>query len=458
VRLWDAATGQELLTLKGHTGPVDGLAFSPDGQRLATAGADVRVWEAWPVPAETWHRRGLVSDVHSLFDKLALREEVVAALQKDPALSAMDRDFALQVAQTHPEDPAGLKNAAWVIVHSGSAGKDAYALALRQAQAALRLAPGDGFILNTLGFAQYRLGQYDQARATLAKSKKLTAENASIHTQLGWVLYEMGQFQDAVEEYRRALTLHPKYAVAHNDLGLCLYHMGRHEEAVTGYRKAIELDSQFAAPHENLGDALADEARFEGAMAEYQKALERGGKVAAERLRRLPLSRRLPAVLRGEDKPANATEQLEFASVCQEYYLRRYVAAERFFAAAFAADARLAEDVNNWNRYDAACAAALAGCGRGVDAAELDETDRARLRGQALAWLRADLAVHRKQLASERAKERAEARDRLQHWTQDIDLVGVREAAGLAKLPEAERTAWEKLWQEVDALIKSADK
>jgi hypothetical protein len=177
VRVWDAASGQELLTLRGHTGPVTGVAYSPDGRRLASAGYDatVRVWEASPVPPELWRRRGLVSDVQSLFDKLLLREEVVAALRKDATRSATDREFAVQVAQAHSENASALNEAAWKVVKAPDAGKDADTLALHQAEAADRLAPGDGSILNTLGVAQYRMGRYQEALATLTKSWQLNA-------------------------------------------------------------------------------------------------------------------------------------------------------------------------------------------------------------------------------------------------------------------------------------------
>jgi hypothetical protein len=148
---------------------------------------------------------------------------------------------------------------------------------------------------------------------------------------------------------------------------------------------------------------------------------------------------------------------LDFAKFCVEYK-ERYVTAVRYFTDAFAGDPKLADDLQAWHRYNAACAAALAAAGKGEDVAGLTGKDIAGLRSQALRWLRADLSARTRQLESGRPADRQEVQETMQHWQQDTDLAGVRDKESLAKLPEAERKEWEKLWADVAALLERTSK
>jgi hypothetical protein len=44
----------------------------------------------------------------------------------------------------------------------------------------------------------------------------------------------------------------------------------------------------------------------------------------------------------------------------------------------------------------------------------------------------------------------------MQHWQNDPNFAGVRNLDALRRLPDEERLAWKKLWQEVEALRQSA--
>ena len=93
------------------------------------------------------------------------------------------------------------------------------------------------------------------------------------------------------------------------------------------------------------------------------------------------------------------------------------------------------------NRYNAACTAALAGCGQGKDEPPPDEGARARWRKQAIEWLKADLAFWTKQVEAGPQQARAAGMQTLQHWKADTDLAGIREGFALAKPPEDRQKA-----------------
>src|SRR5262249_53721665 len=105
---------------------------------------------------------------------------------------------------------------------------------------------------------------------------------------------------------------------------------------------------------------------------------------------------------------------------------------------------------------NAACAAALAGCGQGKDAYRSDVKERDGLRRQALDWLRADLSEWGRLLGGQPDKIAPVLTNTMQHWQQDTDFAGVRGPEALAKLPEAERQPWQKLCNDVSDMLKRA--
>jgi WD40 repeat protein len=67
VKVWDAATGQETLTLKGHSSAVWSVSFSPDGERIVSGSSDntVKVWNA-ETEQEAHTLKGHSGPVHSV--------------------------------------------------------------------------------------------------------------------------------------------------------------------------------------------------------------------------------------------------------------------------------------------------------------------------------------------------------------------------------------------------------
>src|SRR5262249_52232852 len=154
----------------------------------------------------------------------------------------------------------------------------------------------------------------------------------------------------------------------------------------------------------------------------------------------------------GEQRPADANDAIRLARLCL-LYKRLPATAARLYEEAFAARPELASG-RRPHRYDAVCAAVRAACGKEDDTKDLRESERARLRKQALGWLQAEQADRARQLEGGAPAARAAALAALRHWRRDPDLSGVRGDA-LSELPAAEGQAWLTLWAAVaDALAK----
>src|SRR5262249_34322441 len=162
--------------------------------------------------------------------------------------------------------------------------------------------------------------------------------------------------------------------------GAALHLNGQLDEAIDRYHQTLRLDPKLADAHDNLREALLEADRFDEACAATKRWLDLLADDDSQRarafqqLRRLKrppaLKARLPALLEGKEQPADAAEQRDLADLCRKYK-KRYVAAARFYADAFGAEPKLADDLQTQDRYAAACAAALAAAGHGADAEKL---------------------------------------------------------------------------------------
>jgi serine/threonine protein kinase/tetratricopeptide (TPR) repeat protein len=373
-----------------------------------------------------------------------------------------------------------------------------YSGARAEYREALRLRPGDADAHFRLAFTLEAEGKLPEAEAEYRKAIHSNPASPDYHVNLAGVLYKQGKHSEAKAEYQEALRLRPDVPEAHSSLGAILHYEGKLPEAEAAFRQAVYLRPSFADGHFNLGSNLSAQGkhgeaekafreavrlrpdhavaycelgtalRMQGRFAEARDAVKRGHEMgsrqpgwphpSAEWLREaeqfIALDAKLPGILQGKVQPADAAERIGLARLCHENK-KRYALAARLYSEAFAADPKLADDLGSKHRHHAACAAALASCGQGVDAAKLDEKERVQLRRQALDWLRADLTAWEQLLAKQSEKVRMDVQQAMRLWQQDADFAGVR-GDGLSRLPETERQAWQQLWGDVERTLKKA--
>jgi tetratricopeptide (TPR) repeat protein len=116
-----------------------------------------------------------------------------------------EADFR-RALQLSPEQPDVMNYLAYVWVDRGENLDEAMPMLRR----AVELRPSSGAIVDSLGWAYYRLGDYDQALLYLERAVELLPADAILNDHLGDVYWSLGRRIEARYQWQRALALEPE--------------------------------------------------------------------------------------------------------------------------------------------------------------------------------------------------------------------------------------------------------
>jgi protein O-mannosyl-transferase len=167
-----------------------------------------------------------------------------------------------------PDSPRARNGLAFALDHLGRVPD-----AVREFQAAQRLAPDNAELRDNLGVTLARAGRTAEAIEQFEAALRLQPNLFVAHSNLGNALLQSGRPAGAIREYEAALRLRPDYADAEYNLGGAFDHTGQTAEALRHYEAAIRLRPDFAPAHYNLAELLNRLRRTGEAVAQYEIAL-----------------------------------------------------------------------------------------------------------------------------------------------------------------------------------------
>jgi len=111
---------------------------------------------------------------------------------------------------------------------------------------ALRLKPDDPTVMNDLGYYYIEAGiNLMRALALVKKAVDRAPENAAFVDSLGWAYYKLGRYEEAEKQLKRAVSLDPNVAEIRYHLAVVYGRWGEPVRARIELRKALELDPEF---------------------------------------------------------------------------------------------------------------------------------------------------------------------------------------------------------------------
>ncbi|MBN9075064.1 MAG: hypothetical protein BGN87_19515 [Rhizobiales bacterium 65-79] len=125
---------------------------------------------------------------------------------------------------------------------------------------ALKLSPDQPQVLNYLGYSWVDMNiNLDEGLKMIRKAVDQRPNDGYIVDSLGWAYYKLGRYQDALTQLQRAVSLKPEDPVLNDHLGDALWRVGRKLEATYQWHHAIDMhpDAQtLAGAQKKLAEGL----------------------------------------------------------------------------------------------------------------------------------------------------------------------------------------------------------
>ncbi|MBK1664875.1 hypothetical protein CKO38_08950 [Rhodospirillum rubrum] len=198
--------------------------------------------------AESLRAQGKIDDAVVEFDKLAAHFpsrpdpliEKGDLLRQDQRFADAATAYSAAIARMGAPDPRH-----WAVYFGRGVAyerTDRWPLAEQDFQTALRLNPDQPFVLNYLGYSWLDNGiNVDQAKQLIERAVAQRPKDGYIIDSLGWAHFRLGEYAEAVGILERAIHETPDDATINDHLGDAYWMVGRRLEARYQWERALSL-------------------------------------------------------------------------------------------------------------------------------------------------------------------------------------------------------------------------
>ena len=110
---------------------------------------------------------------------------------------------------------------------------------------ALELSPDQPAVLNYLGYSYVEMkSNLDEALAMIERAVAARPEDGPIIDSLGWALYRLGRYKEAVGHMEKAVELMPVDSIVNDHLGDVYWAVGRQREAEFQWKRALSFEPE----------------------------------------------------------------------------------------------------------------------------------------------------------------------------------------------------------------------